>query len=138
VGLSSIFSQSAVVRVRQFADSVREFGVFFETRERRNVGQPGSVAALDSISRVTRARIAVIVLLVAGAYFAAAPWLGCVLLLPFWRIDPGVMRICTFGGIPLPGGYGVPGFNGPYWGSLVVGVLYLAAAVWVGRRTRAL
>jgi len=93
---------------------------------------------LDSINGVTRARVAVIVLLLAGAYFAAAPWLGCVLLLPFWRIDPGVVRICTFGGIPLPAGYGAPGFNGPYWGSLVVGVLYLAAAVWVGRRTRPL
>jgi hypothetical protein len=93
---------------------------------------------LDKIDRVIRARLAVVVLLLAGAYFAAAPWLGCVLLVPILRIDPAVVRICTVGGIPLPTGYGVPGFNGPYWGSLIVGVLYVAAAVWVARRKRPL
>jgi len=98
----------------------------------------GSLTVLDSISSVTWARFAVIVLLSAGAYFAAAPWLGCVVLLPFWRIDAVMLSVCTFGGIPFRASYGVPGFNGPYWGSLVVGILYLAAVVLVARRRRPL
>jgi hypothetical protein len=88
---------------------------------------------------VTPARVALIVLLVAGAYFVAAPWLGCVLLVPIWRIDPPMVGVCTFGGPgPASARYGLPGFNFPYWGYLVVGVIYLAAAIFVARWRRPL
>ena len=84
-------------------------------------------------------RVGVVLLLLGGAFFAAAPWLGCALILPFWRVDAGSLRLCTFGiaGFTLPG-YGVPGFTGPYWGNLVVGILYVAAAIFVARRRRPL
>jgi hypothetical protein len=48
-------------------------------------------------------------------------------------------RICTVGfpGVPAPqDAYGLPGFTGPYWGNLIVGVAYLVAAVYVAANKR--
>lgn len=84
-------------------------------------------------------RIGVVLLLVIGALFAALPWIGCSLLVPFWRPDLDSMRICVVGLGPPDGpfgslsraGYGLPGFAGPYWGNLLVGIAYLVAAGYV-------
>lgn len=83
---------------------------------------------------MARARIAVVVLLLVAAYFAAAPWLGCTVALPFWQVTAFALRACTFGDLALRSGYGVPGFTGPFWGNLCVGIVYLVAAVLVARR----
>jgi hypothetical protein len=59
-----------------------------------------------------------------------------------WRDDLFMLRTCTLGfwsvgfspiAHPPPG---LPGFNGPFWGSLIVGILYLAAAFYVARTSR--
>ena len=91
------------------------------------------------MSRVAGARLGVVILLLVAAYFAAGPWLGCAVVLPFWHVDAFTLRACTFGDVGLrSGGYGVPGFTGPYWGNLVVGILYVVAAIFVARRRRPL
>jgi len=84
------------------------------------------------------ARLAVVVLLLFAAYFAAAPWVGCAFAVPFWFVDPFTLRACTFGDPALKSGYGVPGFTGPFWGNLIVGMLYVVAAIFVARRVRPL
>jgi len=46
-----------------------------------------------------------------------------------------MLRICTVGlpGLPpAPQLVNVPGFSGPYWGSMMVLVVYLVATVYVG------
>lgn len=84
-------------------------------------------------------RIGVVALLVvAAAYFAAAPWLGCAIVLPFWAVTEFTLRACTFGDRALPLSYGLPGFTGPYWGNLLVGVAYLIAAVSAALTKRSL
>jgi hypothetical protein len=91
------------------------------------------------MSSVARARVGIVVLLLVAAFFAAAPWLGCAVLLPVGHVDAFTLRICTLGDVALrSGGYGVPGFTGPYWGNLGVGIFYLVAAILVARRTRPL
>ena len=85
---------------------------------------------------MTWQRLGVVILLLVGGYFAAAPWLGCVLALPFWHVTEFTLRGCTFGDLALRRGYGLPGFDGPYWGNLVVGILYVLAAILVAARTR--
>jgi hypothetical protein len=96
------------------------------------------------MSSVAGARLGVVVLLLVAAYFAAAPWLGCIssLRAGFFAIphvDVTLVRICTFGGgVPNPPGFEVPGFTGPYWGNLVVGIFYVVAAIVVARRRRPL
>ena len=89
---------------------------------------------------VAGARLGVVVLLLGAAYFAAAPWLGCAVVLPFWHVDPFTLRLCTFGDNTgfMRSGYGLPGFTGPYWGNLIVGILYVVAAIFVARRRRPL
>ena len=89
---------------------------------------------------MTAARVAVVMLLVLAAFFASAPWLSCVLVIPVFRIDLTSLQLCTLGigGFHLPAGYGLPGFTGPYWGNLIVGIAYLVAAVAVGKRLRPL
>lgn len=87
-------------------------------------------------------RVGLVVLLVVAAFFAALPWLGCLAnhplgFLAFANDDFYMFRACTVG-FPTPNvgrpefapppPRGVPGFNGPYWGNLIVGVLYLVAA----------
>jgi len=91
--------------------------------------------------RLMRARVAVVLLLVAAAFIAASPWLGCAVVPMFVarRVIADVAGTCTFGGaIGFPAGYGVPGFTGPYWGSLLVGLVYVIAALWVAGRKRAM
>jgi len=90
------------------------------------------------MSSMTRARVGVVVLLLVGAYFAAAPWLGCAIALPFWSVSAFTLRACTFGDVFLRPSYGVPGFTGPFWGNLVVGIVYLVVAILVARRRRPL
>lgn len=88
-------------------------------------------------------RAVVVLLLVFGAFWAALPWLGCVTEGP----DPlrhmfPLFGICTWGGgfpadfFSVPFKRGVAGFNGPYYGNLLVGILYLAAAAFVARTRR--
>ena len=94
-------------------------------------------------------RVVLIVLLVVGAYLAAAPWLGCIHLVYFIpghglfsTLSPQLIGLCTFGintfPFPVTPGQGIPGFSGPYWGNLFLGILYLVAAVFVTRRRRPL
>lgn len=50
-----------------------------------------------------------------------------------------MLGVCTFGtGIPNPPGFEVPGFTGPYWGNLIIGILYLIAAIYATVRKRSL
>jgi hypothetical protein len=89
--------------------------------------------------RWDRLRLGVVGLLVVAAFFAAAPWLGCSLVPPFWIINAYTMRACTFGDPALlGGGWGLPGFNGPYWGNLIAGVAYLIAAFYLAFVKRSL
>lgn len=58
---------------------------------------------------------------------------------PFWIVDLNAMSACTFGHPALQGGgWGLPGFNGPYWGNLVAGIAYLVAAFYVAFTKRPL
>jgi hypothetical protein len=90
------------------------------------------------MSIVTAARLGLVILLLVAAYFAAAPWLGCALVPPFWIVNAFSLRACTFGDLALRSGYGAPGFTGPFWGNLVVGIFYVVAAIFVARRRRPL
>jgi hypothetical protein len=90
------------------------------------------------MSIMAGARLGVVILLLVAAYFAAAPWLGCAVVLPFWHVDAFTLRVCTFGDVALRSGYGLPGFAGPHWGNLAVGILYVIAAIFVARRMRPL
>jgi len=70
-------------------------------------------------------RVGLVVLLLVGAFFVALPWLDMIL---------GVMLgVCTTTIWPtLPGGgINIPGFTGPYFGNLILGLVYLVAAVYV-------
>jgi hypothetical protein len=79
-----------------------------------------------------------VVLLVLAAFFAAAPWLGCVVPLPYWTVTVFALRACTFGDLALRAGYGLPGFGGPYWGNLIVGIAFVIAAVYAASTKRPL
>jgi hypothetical protein len=48
-------------------------------------------------------------IVVLAAFFAAAPWLGCVVPLPYWTVTLFALRACTFGDLALRAGYGLPG-----------------------------
>lgn len=80
-----------------------------------------------------------------AAFFAALPWLACIssIRAGFWVAVPNVspmLGVCTFGNglenLLLPGQ--VPGFTGPYWGNLIIGVVYLIAAVYAAFTRRSL
>ena len=46
---------------------------------------------------------------------------------------------CTYQSFPpLPNQLVVPGFTGPYWGYLGLGIVYLVAAIYVSRTKRPL
>lgn len=82
---------------------------------------------------MTTLRVAVLVLLVWGAYWAALPWLECAW--PQFRFGPTseTLRLCTFGGAE-PNPY--PGFGfGP---NLFIAAVYLSFAVLVATRRRPL
>ena len=75
--------------------------------------------------------------LLSAAFFAALPWLLCVsnvFVLGGTSPDDYLFwpRVCTVGfpvpPLPQPG---LPGFNGPYWGYLILGIVYLIASVYV-------
>jgi hypothetical protein len=84
-------------------------------------------------------RLTVVALLGLAAIFSAGPWLTCALVVPFWIINAFAMRACTFGDPALQGGWGLlPGFGGPYWGNLLVGVVYLIAALYAALTKRSL
>ena len=78
-------------------------------------------------------------MLLLAAFLTALPWLGC-----GWNpikhvIEPFLLNICTFGtGAQFQVSYGLPGFTGPYWGNLIVGVLYLIAAIFAASTRRSL
>jgi hypothetical protein len=83
-------------------------------------------------------RIGLVVLLVVGALFDALPWLGCltrvrpdlILSLPF-----GVCTATIWPKLPTDG-ISIPGFTGPYFGNLILGIVYLVVAVYVTFRMR--
>jgi hypothetical protein len=84
-------------------------------------------------------RLGVVVLLLLAAFFTALPWLGCVRNPVTHVIEPFLLRVCTFGtGVQFERSNGLPGFSGPYWGSLIVGVAYLIAAILAARTRRSL
>ena len=84
-------------------------------------------------------RLGAVTLLLLAAFFTALPWLTC-----SWNpikhwIEPFLLGTCTFGtGVQFQASYGLPGFTGPYWGSLIVGVLYLIAAISAASTRRSL
>jgi hypothetical protein len=81
-------------------------------------------------------RVGLVVLLLVGAFFVALPWLGCVM-----SARPGLNApwgFCTISMLPfLPSNEAnIPGFTGPYWGNLILGIVYLVAAVYVALTKR--
>ena len=84
-------------------------------------------------------RLGVVTLLLLAAFFTALPWLGC-----SWNpikhiIEPSLLSVCTVGaGAQFQASYGLPGFTGPYWGNLIVGVAYLIAAIFAASTRRSL
>ncbi len=81
-------------------------------------------------------RLGVVALLLLAAFFAALPWLGCVTSGDRLLIDPPpdirtMLRPCTFGSDIIFGPpRGTPGFGGPYWGNVIVGIVYVTAALF--------
>jgi hypothetical protein len=72
------------------------------------------------------AQIAVVLLLVWGAYWAALPWIDCIRGFPAAVRVGDSVRYCTFG---------IPEFSFHAIGwNLVAGALYVAAALWLLRR----
>jgi hypothetical protein len=90
-------------------------------------------------------RIGLVILLLVGAFFVALPWLGCMM-----SSRPGLYAFpnlsvmwgpCTTVAFPLRNpneALSIPGFSGPYWGNLILGVAYLIAAVYVAVTRRSL
>jgi len=89
------------------------------------VGQPER-------SRLSFLRLVAVVGLLSAGFWSALPWLRCDLNPVTHAVDPFLLRVCTFGDLGLRGGDGVPGFSGPYWGNLIVGIAYLIAGLVVG------
>jgi len=83
-------------------------------------------------------------LLLLGGFFAALPWLGCVsghplgIVAGIFNDGSLLLRACTFGISQLPPERGIPGFAGPYYGSLVVGGLFVIAALFAALTKRSL
>lgn len=57
---------------------------------------------------------------------------------PFWIFDANAMVACTFGHPAMQSGWGLLGFNAPFWGNLVLGIVYLVAALYVALTKRPL
>lgn len=72
-------------------------------------------------------RVALVLLMLGGAYLAVSPWLDC--STPLGTFIADAARICALGDLRMAF---VSGWEGPHWPRLLVGVLYAAAAVWVG------
>ena len=76
--------------------------------------------------------------LVSAAIFIASPWLGCVAYGRLGGTPADYLtfaRVCTFGfpseSVLSTAASGIPGFSGPWWGNLSLGLAYLAGAVYV-------
>jgi hypothetical protein len=90
-------------------------------------------------------RAGLVVLLLVGAFFVALPWLGCMM-----SVRPGLYAFpnlsvmwgpCTTVAFPLRNSneaLSIPGFSGPYWGNLILGLAYVIAAVYVAVTRRSL
>ncbi len=89
-------------------------------------------------------RVGLVVGLLFAAFFTALPWLGCITSLragtfampnlsPMWGV-------CTLGiGVQFhPIDIGLPGFSGPFWGNLIVGIAYGVSALYVAFTRRSL
>lgn len=126
----------AGVRPRVVFVTAASLGRRLQKEHRSRVPRDAAERVLIRMSNVTRQRLGVVILLLIGGYFAAAPWLGCVIAPPLWHVTEFALRACTFGDLALRRGYGLPGFDGPYWGNLIVGILYVLAAIMVAARTR--
>ena len=83
-------------------------------------------------------RSGLVLLLVVAAFFAALPWLSCVWGAPTALFDPFRIGICTSGLAFFPNRGGIPGFSGPFYGSLIVGLIFLTAAVFAAVTRRPL
>lgn len=87
----------------------------------------------DLKSRATIARLAIVVLLVWAAYWAALPWIDCMrAFVPFAGLQGAVdlgLSGCTFGFL-----YTGPRTPGALYPDLVVAALYLVAGLWVAFR----
>lgn len=85
-------------------------------------------------------RLGVVALLLLAAFFTALLWLGCGWNPVTHSIYPSLLlRVCTFGtGVQFEASYGLPGFTGPHWGNLIVGVVYLIAAIFAAFTRRSL
>lgn len=90
------------------------------------------------MSRRGAFRPTLVTLLLLGALFSAAPWIGCAFVVPLWIIDPVLLLGCTFGHPAAQAGWGLPGFAGPYWGNLIAGIVYLIAAAYTASTKRSL
>jgi len=97
-------------------------------------------AAAGSRGSLRLLRVGLVVLLLVGAFFVALPWLGCVM-----SARPGLdapWGFCTISMLPFvppnPNEGNIPGFTGPYWGNVVLGIVYLSAAVYVAFGKRSL
>jgi hypothetical protein len=81
----------------------------------------------------------VVALLLLAAFLTALPWLGCSSNPVTHVIDGYLLSACTFGtGVQFQGSSGLPGFTGPDWGNLIVGVAYLIAAIFATFTKRSL
>lgn len=79
---------------------------------------------------MSRLRVAVAVLLVWGAYWAALPWIDCVRAVSVFGIQGPFIAACTFG---HPGAEPGPGAA---WPNVVVGAVYLVSAAILFTRRR--
>jgi hypothetical protein len=82
-------------------------------------------------------RLVAILGLLSAAFWVWLPWLGCAWNPVTRFVDVNGLRVCTLGFGAPAAAYGLPGFTGPYWGNLIVGIAYIAAAIVVARTKRA-
>jgi hypothetical protein len=95
--------------------------------------------------RRSQLRVGLVVALLFAALFAALPWLGCITsiragLFAFPYVS-AMWGVCTFGiglGFGRPTDISIPGFSGPFWGNLIVGIGYVVAALYVAFTKRSL
>jgi hypothetical protein len=105
--------------------------------------RPGCIVVdLNAPARSGRGpiRIGVVALLLVASFLTALPWLGCSWNPVTHVIDSSLLGICTFGaaGVQFRPSSGLPGFTGPYWGNLIVGLAYLIAAIFAAVTRRPL
>jgi hypothetical protein len=90
-------------------------------------------------------RVGLVILLLVGAFFVALPWFGCLMssrpglyAFPNLSVMWGPCTTVAFSIRPNNEALNIPGFSGPYWGNLILGVAYLIAAVYVAVTRRSL